>query len=60
MGLRTVVVGAGVGGLAVARGLRELSHEVVIIEEAPSLRTSGAAVSLWFNGTAALIKLGVS
>jgi FAD-dependent urate hydroxylase len=44
----------------VAHGLRAQGHEVVIIEEAPALRTSGAAVSIWFNGAAALSKLGVS
>jgi FAD-dependent urate hydroxylase len=58
--VRTVVVGAGVGGLSVAHGLRANGHEVVVIEEAPALRTSGAAVSIWFNGAAALTKLGVS
>lgn len=43
-----------------AHGLRAHGHDVVIIEEAPALRASGAAVSIWFNGAAALTRLGVS
>jgi FAD-dependent urate hydroxylase len=49
-----------VGGLALAQGLRAGGHQVVVIEEAPALRTSGAAISIWFNGAAALNRLGVS
>jgi FAD-dependent urate hydroxylase len=45
--------------LAVAHGLRGRGHEVIVFEEAPTLRTSGAAVSIWFNGAAALTKLGL-
>ena len=58
--LRVVVVGAGVGGLALARGLVASGHEVSVLEKAPSLRLAGAAVSIWFNGAAALGRLGVS
>ncbi len=52
--MRVVVVGAGIGGLALAVGLHRRGHEVVVLERAPVLRTGGAAVTLWSNGTAAL------
>jgi FAD-dependent urate hydroxylase len=55
-----VVVGAGVGGLALARGLIAHEQEVLVVEEAASLRLSGAAVSIWSNGAAALAGLGIS
>jgi 2-polyprenyl-6-methoxyphenol hydroxylase-like FAD-dependent oxidoreductase len=58
--VRVVVVGAGVGGLALARGLISHEHEVLVVEEAASLRLSGAAVSIWSNGAAALKGLGIS
>jgi len=58
--LRVVVVGAGIGGLALARGLVQEGHEVIVLEKAPALRTSGAAISVWFNGMEALRRLGVS
>jgi len=52
--VRVVVVGAGTGGLALAAGLQHRGHEVVVLERASALRTGGAAVTLWSNGTAAL------
>lgn len=52
--MRVVVVGAGIGGLALTVGLHRRRHEVVVLERAPALRTGGAAVTLWSNGTAAL------
>ncbi|NYI04662.1 FAD-dependent oxidoreductase [Allostreptomyces psammosilenae] len=58
--MRILVIGAGIGGLATARALTADGHETVVLERAPALRTSGAALSLWSNGTAVLEDLGVS
>ena len=56
---RVSVIGAGPGGLAVARGLLGAGHQVRVYERAADLRLEGAAVTLWPNGTAALTALGV-
>src|SRR5690349_8219359 len=48
-----VIVGAGVGGLALANGLLADGHDVRVLERAPSLRTDGAAVTIFSNGAAA-------
>ncbi len=40
--------------------LRADGHEVTVAEEAAALRTGGAAVTLWSNGTGILRDLGVS
>jgi len=52
-------VGAGIGGLAAARGLQNLGHECVVYEQAEALRLSGAAVTIWPNGSAALTELRI-
>ncbi|MEJ5868160.1 NAD(P)/FAD-dependent oxidoreductase [Pseudokineococcus sp. 5B2Z-1] len=57
--VEVVVVGAGVGGLAAARGLHRDGHAVVVLEEAPALRDSGGAVTLWPGATAVLDDLDV-
>lgn len=57
--MRVLVIGAGVGGLAVANGLIDQGHDVRVFEHAERLREGGAAVTVWSNGTAALGGLGV-
>lgn len=57
--MRVLVVGAGVGGLAVAKGLLGQGHDVQVYEHADALRTGGAGLTVWSNGTAALRDLGV-
>lgn len=57
--MRVLVIGAGVGGLALANGLVEQGHDVHVFEHAEALRDGGAAVTVWSNGTAALRDLGV-
>ncbi|MDP4511170.1 FAD-dependent oxidoreductase [Nonomuraea turcica] len=57
--MRVLVVGAGISGLAAARGLIAAGHEVVVLEQAQELRLGGGAITLWCNGTAILADLGV-
>lgn len=52
--MRVLVVGAGISGLATARGLIAAGHEVVVLEQTPGLRLGGGAIILWCNGTAIL------
>ncbi|NSC20759.1 FAD-dependent oxidoreductase [Streptomyces albus subsp. chlorinus] len=58
MGSSAVVVGGGIGGLAVALGLRRIGWEVTVIERAEVLADAGAAISLHANGLRALDVLG--
>ncbi|MGI5156068.1 FAD-dependent oxidoreductase [Microbispora sp. CA-102843] len=55
-----LVIGAGVGGLAVARALLAAGHRVRVYEQAPARRTGGKALLVWSNGNAVLHDLGVS
>lgn len=55
-----IIVGGGIGGLALAAGLQRRGAKVVIIEQAPALREVGAGISLWPNATRALERLGLS
>ncbi|MGW5877037.1 FAD-dependent oxidoreductase [Nocardiopsis terrae] len=57
--MRIVIVGAGTGGLALARGLIRQGHAVEVHERAVDLRSDGAGLGLHPNGTAALSALGV-
>ncbi|TDB99503.1 FAD-dependent monooxygenase [Nonomuraea longispora] len=57
--MRVIVAGAGISGLAAARGLIAAGHEVVVLEQAPGLRLGGGAITLWCNGTAILGDVGV-
>ncbi|GAA2724603.1 FAD-dependent oxidoreductase [Actinocorallia aurantiaca] len=55
-----LVAGAGVGGLALARGLAADGHHVRVFEKADGPRTSGGVLTLWSNGAGILAELGVS
>jgi FAD-dependent urate hydroxylase len=55
-----LIVGAGVGGLALANGLVADGHRVRVLERADAPRTDGAAVTIFSNGAAAAAGLGVS
>ena len=54
-----MVVGAGVGGLAVAGALARARWEVVLLESQPSLAVGRGALLLWPNGVHALRALSV-
>ncbi|MGH3663388.1 MAG: FAD-dependent monooxygenase [Micromonosporaceae bacterium] len=56
---KAVVVGAGVGGLAVAGALRRARWDVTLLERESSLAVGRAALLLWPNGVHALRALGV-
>ncbi|MFF5213405.1 FAD-dependent monooxygenase [Streptosporangium sp. NPDC000396] len=55
-----LVIGAGVGGLAVSRSLLAAGHRVRVYEQAQAMRTGGAGLSIFSNGAAVLNDLGVS
>ena len=58
-GLRILVVGAGVGGISVARGLLRDGHDVTVFERRPDVQAGGGAVTIWSNGATVLAQLGV-
>jgi FAD-dependent urate hydroxylase len=57
--LRVLVIGAGVGGLSVARGLLRDGHHVTVFEQRPDMQAGGGAVTIWSNGATVLEQLGV-
>ncbi len=57
--LRVIVVGAGVGGIAAARGLARDGHHVTVFEQRPKLTSGGGAVTIWPHGATVLRQLGV-
>ena len=58
-GLGVLVVGAGVGGISVARGLLRDGHDVTVYEQRPDAQPGGGAVTIWSNGATVLEQLGV-
>lgn len=53
------MIGAGIGGLATAIGLRRSGWQVQVYEQAGSAQPVGAGISLWSNALRALEWLGV-
>ena len=57
--LRVLVVGAGVSGIAAARGLLRDGHDVTVFDQRPNGTAGGGAVTIWSNGATVLDQLGV-
>ncbi|BBX96403.1 FAD-dependent oxidoreductase [Mycobacterium lacus] len=57
--LRVLVVGAGVSGISVARGLLRDGHDVTVFDQRPAVQAGGGAVTIWSNGETVLRQLGV-
>jgi FAD-dependent urate hydroxylase len=57
--LRILVVGAGVGGISIARGLLRDGFDVTVFERRPDVQAGGGAVTIWSNGATVLEQLGV-
>jgi FAD-dependent urate hydroxylase len=57
--LRILVVGAGVSGISVARGLLRDGHDVTVFDQRPNVTVGGGAVTIWSNGATVLDQLGV-
>ena len=58
--LRILVLGAGVGGISIARGLLRDGHDVTVFEQRPNVQAGGGAVTIWPNGETVLGQLGVN
>ena len=56
---RILVIGAGVGGISIARGLLRDGHDVTVFDQRPDMRPGGGAVTIWSNGSTVLEQLGV-
>lgn len=59
MALHILVVGAGVSGISVARGLLRDGHDVAVFDQRPDAQAGGGAVTIWSNGATVLRQLGV-
>jgi FAD-dependent urate hydroxylase len=57
--LRILVVGAGVSGISVARGLLRDGHDVAVFDQRANVTAGGGAVTIWSNGATVLQQLGV-
>jgi FAD-dependent urate hydroxylase len=57
--LRILVIGAGVSGISVARGLLRDGHDVTVFDQRPNVTPGGGAVTIWSNGATVLQQLGV-
>ena len=56
---RIIIVGAGLGGLAAAVGLRQRGFEVEVFEQAPELGEIGAGINITPNGAKVLNGFGL-
>lgn len=59
MSLNTVIVGAGISGLATALTLAKKGHNVKVLEHSKILRTNGGDIHLWANATRFFIDMGI-
>lgn len=59
MELKTIIAGAGIGGLSAALGLARVGCRVVILERSPALGEIGAGIQLGPNAFFAFDRLGI-
>ncbi|MBV9927986.1 MAG: FAD-dependent monooxygenase [Acidobacteria bacterium] len=57
--MRVVIIGGGIGGLALALALRREGFEPLVCERAPALLEVGAAIAVWPNAFRVLERLGL-
>ena len=57
--MRVAINGAGIAGPTLAYWLRESGHEVLLIEEAPQLRSGGYVIDFWGVGYDIAEKMGL-
>ncbi|KAH7032111.1 hypothetical protein B0J12DRAFT_582955 [Macrophomina phaseolina] len=57
--LKVLIIGAGIGGLTAAIGLRQQGHNIEVFERSELLREYGAAMHLAPNCTALLNRFGI-
>src|SRR5437588_13065171 len=57
--LKTLIVGAGIGGRGTTIALSDAGVDVKVFERSNGLRESGAGLMIWPNGTRSLQTLGV-
>src|SRR4051812_30263930 len=53
-----LIIGAGIGGLALAASLHKRGLSALVYERAPELKEVGASLGLWPNATRVLKHLG--
>jgi salicylate hydroxylase len=58
-GPRTVIAGGGLVGLTTAAALRQIGHEVTVLEQAPAIRAVGAGIGMWPNALAQFDQIGI-
>jgi 2-polyprenyl-6-methoxyphenol hydroxylase-like FAD-dependent oxidoreductase len=57
--MRVVVAGGGLTGLAAGAALRRAGHHVVVAEQAPAVRATGAGIGLWRNAQTVFEQIGI-
>ncbi len=58
--MKVIIIGAGIGGSALALSLQELGVDYTLIEQAPLLSEVGAGIQLSPNGVRILARLGLA
>ena len=53
------IVGAGIGGLALAHAVHKLGFKVTLLEQSTELSEIGSGISIWENGLQALTSIGL-
>ena len=57
--MKAIIIGGGIGGMALASALQQQSIEAEVYEQAPALCEVGAGLVLWPNACKALDRLGL-